>query len=454
MARPKKVKAEAEAVQKAVETAGGNPGGDKPVKLKGKVVGAKSGGWSIFDQADIVEEQKTLMGYSKDNTDFMATDEVNTEVLPLPWLAMQYVIGRIGIPLRTFTQIIGPEHVSKSSLSLSMAYYFIRNNIPVLYVLSEPKELQSDWIVRLAGSDPELNKKCAHRVPRIVASDYFDMDNKMRNWILVARREQKIPFDIPLVIIIDSLSHMRTPEEKAAQTSGKKADDGEVAWSVAEKGAENVGGRLGSAASFMASWCRTFSEVMNKMNVTVIAISGQSVKLPVGQGPAAQALCSDSNNGESIGGKAIKKAAGIRINMTAGSKLTKGSGDKSITYGSNIRMKLLKNSYGPNGNKITFELRNKLFDDEVMPGDEVDEEGDPIEVVTRIDQAIDMDSAFLDACVLEKACGFTCTGGLYTAKELGIERMRASSVMRMIEGNEHLKVKLCRALHIAGYEEL
>lgn len=452
MARPKKAKAEAAIV--ANEGTGVTPGAASPAKLKGKVAGGTAGGWSIFDQEDIVDEQKTLMGYAKNSQDFLATDEVNTEVLPLPWLAMEYVIGRRGIPLRTFTQIIGPEHVSKSSLSLSLAYYFIRNNIPVLYVLSEPKELQSDWIVRLAGEDPRLNRQCAHRVPRVVANSYTDMDNKMRDWVLVARREQKIPFDVPLVIIIDSLSHMRTPTEQEAQASGKKAKEGEVAWSVAEKGMEDVGGRIGSAASFMASWCRLFSEVMTKMNVTVIAISGQSVKLPVGQGPAAMALCSDSNNGESIGGKAIKKAAGIRINMTAGSKLTKGSGELAITYGSKIKMRLLKNSYGPNGNKITFELHNKLFNDEYLPGDEVDEEGDPVEVLTRLDQAIDMDSAFLDACVTEKACGMTCTAGLYTSKELGIERMRASSAMRMIEGNEALKLKVCRALHIAGYEEL
>lgn len=445
MPRPKKAKEAKEAAPAAVECGGC----DAPVKLKGRVAGGDTGAWNIFDQEDMIEEQKELMGFAKDSTEFCSMAEINTEVLPLPWPAMQYLIGRIGIPLRTYTQIIGPECVAKSSLAQTLAYYFIKNNIPTGYFLSEPKELQADWGPRLTGKDPELGVKCLKRVPRIVATDYFDMDTKIRDWVKTVRKDQShpVPLHIPVVVIIDSLSHMRTPVEREAQMNGKKAKEGEVNWGVVEKGSEDVNGRIGSAASFMASWCRTFSEVMKELNVTVIAISGQSVKIPMGMGPAAMAGCTDANNGESIGGRAIKKAAGIRINMTQGSKLTKGSGEAGITYGAKIKMRLLKNSYGPKGNKITFDLRDKMFDDKTVT------DPDGCEKVVEYEQAIDMDGAFCDALCIEKACGCTCTGGLYTAPDLGVERMRAASVMRHLNENPALLVKACRALGIAGYEE-
>lgn len=446
MPRPKKEK-EAKATVGAGVTPCAAPG-----RLKGKMAG-KSSAWSIFDQDDFVEQQKELMGFAKDSLDFLATDEVNTEVLPLPWPALQFLIGRIGIPVQTFTQIIGPEGVTKSTMAMSMAYHFVRNNIPVLYLLSEPKELQSDWVMRLAGKDPTMAAKIAHKVPRVVASSYVDMDDKARDWVLKMRKDMKVPMDIPLVVIIDSLSHMRTPNEEEVQRSSKKGKDGDPEWSVVEKGYAEMGGRIGSAATFMASWCRLFSSVMKAMNVTVIAVSGQSVKLPVGQGPAAMALCTDSNNGESIGGKAIKKAAAIRINVTRGPKLTKGSGDSAVIYGAKIKLKLLKNSVGPDTRKVTFDLRSDDFNDTVLPGDP-DEDGNVKEVVTELDQAINMDSAFCDALCYAKACGFSCAGGLYTSKEFGIERMRAGSVMRLLEENEGMMVKACRALKIAGYEEV
>lgn len=427
MARPKKEKVDETTIIN--EQQGETPAAEKKtVKKRGKLV---KGSFDLFANDNIVAEQKDLMAKAGKAAAFKAITEVNRECLPVPWMAFQYLIGKIGFTLNTYNEVIGQECVGKSSLMIALACNFINHGIPTLYINTEPKQIEGPWLQRLAGRDKARGKAILDRLPITQCSSYDEMDETVRSWITIQRGEMEVPNDTPLVVIVDSITNLMTPEE-AETTAAGAGKDGHL--KALNKGVADVGGRVASAASWMSVWCRMFTKTMETFNVTMLFVSGQSTKMSTGPAGGLAGDGGASLNGERIGGQALKKDAAVRFTVTRAGFFKSSDGKRNI--GEKIRARGIKNSYGSKVGDIEYILKNKDWKDGP----------------NTIEQAIDMDKAFADILVTEKVCGFSVTRARYTSNELGIEGVDAHQLMEIIDNDEEIQVKVGQALGINGYE--
>ena len=100
----------------------------KPVKIRAKKVSTK---FDIFADEAVLQQEKELLAKAGVRGAFKSAADINREYLPVPWFALQYVFGKIGITTNTFNEFIGQECVGKSSLAFALACNFIKNGIPV-----------------------------------------------------------------------------------------------------------------------------------------------------------------------------------------------------------------------------------------------------------------------------------------------------------------------------------
>lgn len=403
-------------------------------KLKTSRVKKATGKFDIFAELD--SEDNDLKTKAEASAAFKTFTEIGREYLPVPWMAFQYMIGRIGIAVRTFTEIIGEECTGKSSLVLALAFNFIKENIPVLYVNTEPKLLEGEWLNRLAGENRKLGEKLIKAL-RIVefCPTYDQMDSVVREWISEMRCERNIPYDTPLVFIVDSITNLMSPDE-AEDKVNAKATSSKDREKLLAKGVTDISGRMGAAASWMSKWVKQFSSTLHDFNVTGIIVSGQSTNM--NSGPAMSALSGDggkSLNKTRIGGTALHKTAALQFTVTRREMLKLSDGEH---IGDKIRARNVKNSYGPRTGDIVYNLKNKKWKDGL----------------NTIEQAIDMSTALADILVKEKLFGMTVSRKKYSSKELNIEAADASEVERIIMSDESLQQRIGLALGISGYEAI
>ena len=120
MARPKKIKEEVaieetptltEAFGEAEQVIVKKPRARKKSKL---AVGGEA--FDIFANEQMAEQTRSLLAKSAMADGFKSAADINRDYLPLPWFAMQYLIGRIGIPVNTIIEFIGQENTDALSL--------------------------------------------------------------------------------------------------------------------------------------------------------------------------------------------------------------------------------------------------------------------------------------------------------------------------------------------------
>jgi hypothetical protein len=101
-----------------------------------------------------------------------------------------------------------------------------------------------------------------------------------------------------------------------------------------------------------------------------------------------------------------------------------------------IRIRNVKNSYGPKVADVVYHLRNKGWKDGPL----------------TVDQAIDMSEALGEILVNAGVFGFTVNRKKYTSIPLGIEQVSAKELEEIVNSDEELQIKLGQALGISGYE--
>lgn len=402
----------------------------KPVKIRAKKVSTK---FDIFADEAVLQQEKELLAKAGVRGAFKSAADINREYLPVPWFALQYVFGKIGITTNTFNEFIGQECVGKSSLVFALACNFIKNGIPVLYINTEAKTLEGSWLYRLAGRDKELGKKLIDRVLMDeYCPTYTEMDNRIRGWIKVMRGERKIPMETPLVFIVDSVTNLMSPEQAEGKVVSKEEISLKDKLKTLDKGVEDISAKPGGAATFMSAWTKQFTSTLTQFNVTGILVSGQSTNMS-SMGGFANTEGGASLNKTRVGGTALHKSAAIQCTITKRG-MWKNSAQEHI--GDMIRIRNVKNSYGPKVADVVYHLRNKDWKDGPL----------------TVDQAIDMSEALGEILVSSGVFGFTVNRKKYTSIPLGIEQVSAKELEELVNSDEELQIKLGQALGISGYE--
>lgn len=389
--------------------------------------------FDIFATDSSAQRTKDLMAKVGLGEGFSSSTQAARDYLPVPWLALQYLIGRPGIPVNTITEIIGAEGIGKSSLTYALMGEFVAHNIPCYYINSEPKALEPDWQLRLLGTDPAKAKKIRDIINVQPLHSLEEMDEHIRAWVDVKRIEEKIPMDVPIVVIIDSISKLMNPEEFAA-AGLVKTKPGEKKKPV---GVANISQKPAVTAKWLHSWCRHMPKYLMQNNVTIIAVSGQNQNMDAGAGPS-YIKPSEKHNDTRVGGKALSQNAALRFTVTY-----KGAVQNSqkIACGKEVLLFCKKNSYGPSAREVKYIIYDDRAENYKLDVPDVYHQ-----------QAIDMDAAIADVLVAAKAFGLTLKAKRYSSTILNVYEVSAAELMSVITSNpEHFKT-LTTVLSIKGYD--
>lgn len=430
MARPKKTKEEEITLDTIIQESSEEVVAPKPRARRKAKMAVSAAAFDIFANDQLAEQTKSLLAKSAMADGFKSAADINRDYLPLPWPALQYLIGRIGIPVNTIIEFIGQENTGKSSLVMAMLGNFIKYNIPCLFCNSEPKMLESDWISRLVGADASLGEK-VKRVLEVTERLYTldDMDKLIRKWVHVKRYEQGIPKSVPLVCVIDTITKLLNPEEAEALIVQEGKDK---SVNVLKNSVADISKKPGVTAKWLHEWTRAITSMLNEENVTIICVSGQNQNMSAGPAGSFAPDGGASLNKTRIGGTAMNQSASIQITITRKGIWKDSSGNQ---IGDMIRARVVKNSYGPK-RSIEYGMRNDLFSDDVG----------------YVQQAIDMDEAFANILVSNKIKGLSCTRKLYTSEALGIHQLKAPALVSRLTSDESLMDEIGALLKISGYE--
>ena len=398
-----------------------------PVSVKLNSSAIKNTDFDIFAAHDLLNKANAVDG-------FKSMSEVAASYLPVPWMAMQYVIGRVGVPARSITEFIGQDNIGKSSLILTLLGVFTMNNMPCLYINTEMKRFDDDWKVRLFNSNPEVGEKINSVIEFEWTESLDGVDACINKFVRRKRDVEGVPKDVPIVIAVDSISKAMNSEEKKA--AGVGVDSAKKQKDV---GVAAISQKPGVTAKWHHNWVRLLGPLLIRDNVTILLTSAQNQDMDTSQSPFIPKSYYEKQNRTRPGGNALNQAAAVQFTMTERSRIKVGE----EVVGKSICLYGVKNGCGPSSREITY---NILFNSMSMlktkdvPG-------------KYLAPAVDMDAALCNLLVKEGVFGLTLSGEKYTSEELEVYKAKASTVVREINASPANILKVAKALGIQGYEE-
>jgi RecA/RadA recombinase len=241
---------------------------------------------------------------------------------------LDILLNGVGWPCGRMAEIVGPEHIGKSTL-MDMGFASVQR-MGGVGVLAEPEAARDQKYSRALGVD--LGKLQYLRFARkeFVLERIFDAILKTADWWRVHQPE------VPVLIGLDALGGSATQSEMksglAPQTKGKKAKPGEK-----EEAPQGTKDHPGDAAKFLHKMARQMPSYLAGSKVHVLVANHDYQKIQSGGRRKM------GSNNESYGGRAIRHMASIRLQLYSGGEWLR-SGDTTI--GRVIVAKLNKNRLG------------------------------------------------------------------------------------------------------------
>lgn len=393
-----------------------------PAKVTLNTRMVSGGGFDIFAQKSKDKEQrKALLAKIGMADGFKTAAQLRREQLPIPWLSLQYLIGRPGFPVKTIIEFLGEENTSKSSLVTALACHWVKNNIPCYIINTEAKALETDWIMHLASTDPTMAAKIADCL-EISEQTYTltEMDTKLRTWVKAYRVKQGLPKEIPLVVIVDTITNLMNDEEAAINyTSTSK-----TATATLDKTINDISARPGVTAKWHQMWVRQLNKICNDYNVTIICVSGTNVDMDAGM------FASKKKNKVKTGGVALNKETSFQITVT-----NKGDTKATDVSGRDVLLYCHKNSYGPVQREMVYTIiTENLVHDE-----------------SYYQFPLRLDYAGAQMLAKKKILGITCSDNLFSSDQLDIYQYTAEDLMNYINEHDDIKVKIWTLLGMTGF---
>lgn len=384
---------------------------------------------------DLLAEADELEARMETVDGFKTAAEIANSFLPLPssWMALQYIIGRPGIPLNTIVEIMGLETVGKSSFVCALLGNLMAHNVPCLYLNSEPKVLLSDWRRRLFNTDPIKSEKIDRLFERAVykpVSTYNETDKIIREWI--KEKRSVLSKDIPLVIAIDSYTKLLNSEEEETLSWTSSDDKKETTL----KGVEDISKKPGVTAKWLHQWCRAITPILRSQNVTIIMVAGKAQDQNAN--PMLPKDAMDKYNKTRPGGTAMNQSAALQLNLSYKGAVKQGNEPVAKM----IEVYVQKNSYGPEKRSIIYTLYDNRVEN--FRGKDI--------MGKFIAPAIDMDEALCNLLVARNVFGLTLSAKRYTSAELNLMRVRPADVVKAIYAKQEYILEVAKALSIVGYE--
>jgi hypothetical protein len=384
-------------------------------KKSEKPAAKKKAGFSLFD-ADVSFGNAVKESLSE--SAWLA----NRQIISIPEFPMRWLWNSRGFQSGTIIDIMGGDHLGKTSLKYTIMGWFMRHNCPALDIETENKPMLPDRIRQCLHTDKRMAALMFDNgLTQWQAFDIETMVEQVATYLKLVRTSKdittRVPKNIPVVIGLDTWSKLLTPAEAEALAIyglGEPDPEDEEGKGHGKKKKEikdlSEGSNFGHA-KLAQKWCRQLPMVLSEHNAVLILVRHQNDKIDMGKVFGGGSLLSpevkDTINRTSIGGRAFNQSAAYQVILSP-SRPEKASVRGEMTkVGQWVRASVSKNSYAP-------ERKMEYLINFFATG----------ETETYLDPALDFDRA-LPECL--KATGMypslrQIKNNVYACKDLGIEQ--------------------------------
>jgi len=379
--------------------------------------------------ADQVKETMLTLASKKKRysgvTDYASVSKNHLELIDN--IYFQHTIGMRGLPNGTLIEIIGQDGIGKTSLVWTLAGFAMSQNSPFFLVESEAKPMDKKRVQRCLSSDIELSQKMIDRVLVSCCTNLLDAVSEIEDWVNTQRKDIGVPMEVPLVCAIDTFSKMMAPKEAEGRSYYQDAKTTKKAKTLEELGT----GTNFEHAKYAQKWCRTLPAWLDNKNVILIIVSHQNQKIDMGFGGG---FVSDAFNRTKIGGNAFNQNAALQLILTREGYLIH-NGDK---IGTKVKATVAKNSYGPEGGIVRYELVSRPWLDD---GDNFQQ------------SSLYFDNTTADWFASNGILDTRCDRKRYTCDTLGVTGVKADEFCEALRNKPDIMNNLSMERHILGYSQ-
>lgn len=404
-----------------------------------------SGSTVLASAQEALMRQRAKSRVNFSPTSLRGLGSVVREGITLEHFLFQYLFARRSLPVATILEIIGKEGVGKTTLAWYFAGQWARQNIMTGYLETETKPMDSAQIKRILDpnrgvSEQIFGNAIGHMEAREITQsikETEDFVHRLRGRGAFKKEGGLIPQHIPIGLIFDTWSKLMNPAKAVGRIAYGGFDDPKL---VAKKFEEVGEGSNLQHAKLMSEWCRTLPAFMDPYtgnNVFMMILSHQTEKIDMSGGRGGPQLPSsvlDMFNKNRIGGRGMNQNAAFQL-IAAHEGLAKNAAKE--TTGKYVKIRMDKNSYGPNNRVIKFELRDVYTSD----------------TATVLEEPLRLDEALADMFATDGVLGTTVERGLYSCKALGLTAVDGVKLSRAFHSNPELMASVGRHYQIAGYED-
>lgn len=332
-------------------------------KATGTTFNLFDSGKAIIDNANALA---TDLKHRKKNRHgaFATMNEVRRSMTPLPHFLEQYLWGAYGLRQRMIFEIIGEEGTGKTSKVMQMlAQAMLFDNAPSLYSTGDQKLMDINRVRRVMHRDPVKAAQMSDFITFHKPHALHEMVENMEVWVrtmrgvasgIDKRAFDSIPMEVPLVVALDHPGKLLSQAEALGYYDF--ADYMSAAGTKKLKQI-NEGSNL-DHSKFAAGFMRRMQAFMDSFNVFLIWTSHQNEKIDMNPAPGAAYLpeiYKKLTNKTKNMGRAVNQNAAYQV-IIAKSGQTKDGNDE--VNGIKVKERVEKNSYGPPGRIVEYELRN------------------------------------------------------------------------------------------------
>ncbi len=425
----------------AAKAAEPKPSGELPTRMPSAFL-RPDFGFNILDQPaafmDTVHAcMSTAIGRRKNRpTNFKTLAEIRRTMLPLRALAIQRLIGSYGIPQGVHVDLLGPEHIGKTSFVMWLLGGAMEMGCPTYLQETENKPMKQDRALRFLHTNPAIALKMSERLETAKVFSLQQSIEQLIVWVDTMRgretasgkRSASVPMSVPLVAAIDTWTKLMSPKEAVGRQDYADNLDAKRTKEYREIG---EGSNMGHS-KWAAEFGRTLPNFLDQNNLILITVRHQFAKVDMTGPSYMSAEQGDMYNTTSTGGRAFGQNASIQLILGRKGSAKNGSGD---IIGDHVRCRVHKQSYGPKGRMGEWILKNEGFHDSP----------------TFIEPGLQFEEPWAKLMADEKLMGVRADGKHYTCEALNVIAGSARELCAALEANEELKFELGKSLKIDGY---